>query len=31
MNEYVRHVGSGIFAVPPGATADRPIGAGLFD
>jgi deferrochelatase/peroxidase EfeB len=30
MNEYVRHVGSGIFAVPPGATADRPIGAGLF-
>ncbi|GAB2463583.1 deferrochelatase/peroxidase EfeB [Conyzicola lurida] len=31
MNEYLRHVGSGIFAVPPGATADRPIGAGLFD
>jgi len=31
MNEYVRHVGSGIFAVPPGATASRPIGAGLFD
>ncbi|TBN57344.1 deferrochelatase/peroxidase EfeB [Glaciihabitans arcticus] len=30
MNEYVRHVGSGIFAVPPGATSDRPIGAGLF-
>jgi len=30
MNEYVRHVGSGIFAVPPGARADRPIGAGLF-
>jgi deferrochelatase/peroxidase EfeB len=30
MNEYLRHVGSGIFAVPPGATADRPIGAGLF-
>ena len=30
MNEYVRHVGSGIFAVPPGATKDRPIGAGLF-
>ena len=31
MNEYVRHVGSGIFAVPPGATESRPIGAGLFD
>ncbi|MGV8884589.1 MAG: iron uptake transporter deferrochelatase/peroxidase subunit [Microbacteriaceae bacterium] len=31
MNEYVRHVGSGIFAVPPGATTSRPIGAGLFD
>jgi len=30
MNEYVRHVGSGIFAVPPGATESRPIGAGLF-
>ena len=30
MNEYVRHVGSGIFAVPPGATSDRPLGAGLF-
>lgn len=31
MNEYTRHVGSGIFAVPPGATSGRPIGAGLFD
>ena len=31
MNEYVRHVGSGIFAVPPGATSNRPIGAELFD
>lgn len=30
MNEYIRHVGSGIFAVPPGATKNRPIGAGLF-
>jgi len=30
MNEYLRHVGSGIFAVPPGATSSRPIGAGLF-
>ena len=31
MNEYIRHVGSAIFAVPPGARAGRPIGAGLFD
>ncbi|MCU1423901.1 MAG: efeB [Microbacteriaceae bacterium] len=31
MNEYLRHVGSGIFAVPAGASAGRPIGAGLFD
>jgi len=31
MNEYIRHVGSGIFAVPPGATDGRPIGAALFD
>jgi deferrochelatase/peroxidase EfeB len=30
MNEYVRHVGSGIFAVPPGARKGRSIGAGLF-
>lgn len=30
MNEYIRHVGSGIFAVPPGAAKNRPIGAGLF-
>jgi len=30
MNEYVRHVGSGIFAVPPGAATGRSIGAGLF-
>ncbi len=30
MNEYVRHVGSGIFAVPPGASATSPIGSGLF-
>jgi len=31
MNEYIKHVGSAIFAVPPGARAGRPIGAGLFD
>ncbi|MCU1558396.1 MAG: efeB [Microbacteriaceae bacterium] len=31
MNEYIRHVGSGIFAVPPGATKGSYIGAGLFE
>jgi deferrochelatase/peroxidase EfeB len=31
MNEYVRHVGSGIFAVPPGARKGGSIGAGLFE
>ncbi len=30
MNEYIKHVGSAIFAVPPGARAGRSIGAGLF-
>jgi deferrochelatase/peroxidase EfeB len=30
MNEYVRHVGSGIFAVPPGARADSWVGETLF-
>ncbi|RDV44604.1 deferrochelatase/peroxidase EfeB [Leifsonia sp. ku-ls] len=30
MNEYVRHVGSGVFAVPPGATEGSYVGAGLF-
>jgi len=30
MNEYLRHVGSGIFAVPPGAAEGGSIGAGLF-
>lgn len=30
MNEYIRHVGSGIWAIPPGATAGSYIGAGLF-
>ncbi len=30
MNEYLRHVGSGIFAVPPGASPGRHIGAALF-
>jgi deferrochelatase/peroxidase EfeB len=30
MNEYLRHVGSGIFAVPPGAAEGGSIGDGLF-
>ncbi|WP_431247746.1 iron uptake transporter deferrochelatase/peroxidase subunit [Leifsonia xyli] len=30
MNEYLRHVGSGVFAVPPGARDGSYIGAGLF-
>ena len=30
MNEYIRHVGSAIFAIPPGAGEGRPIGATLF-
>ena len=30
MNEYVRHVGSGIFAVPPGCRSDSYVGATLF-
>ena len=30
MNEYIRHVGSGLWAVPPGATPGSYVGAGLF-
>jgi deferrochelatase/peroxidase EfeB len=30
MNEYVKHVGSGVFAVPPGAKEGSYVGAGLF-
>ncbi|ROR55196.1 deferrochelatase/peroxidase EfeB [Luteococcus japonicus] len=30
MQEYVQHVGSGLFAVPPGAQGDRYVGRGLF-
>ncbi len=30
MNEYTKHVGSGMFAVPPGASSGSFIGAGLF-
>jgi deferrochelatase/peroxidase EfeB len=31
LNEYTRHIGSGLFAIPPGATKSRPIGASLFE
>ncbi|WP_439594033.1 iron uptake transporter deferrochelatase/peroxidase subunit [Microbacterium sp.] len=30
MNEYLRHVGSGVWAVPPGAIPGSFVGAGLF-
>ena len=30
MNEYIRHVGSALFAVPPGATEGSYVGASLF-
>ncbi len=30
MNEYLRHVGSGIWAVPPGASRDGYVGETLF-
>lgn len=30
LNEYIKHVGSAIFAVPPGATEGSFVGAGLF-
>ena len=30
LNEYIRHVGSGIWAIPPGARAGSFVGAGLF-
>ncbi|SDH38838.1 iron uptake transporter deferrochelatase/peroxidase subunit [Microbacterium pygmaeum] len=30
MNEYIRHIGSGIWAIPPGAIAGSFVGAGLF-
>ncbi len=30
LNEYIRHVGSGIFAVPPGAASGSYVGAPLF-
>ncbi|MFT4219179.1 MAG: iron uptake transporter deferrochelatase/peroxidase subunit [Microbacterium sp.] len=30
LSEYIRHVGSGVFAVPPGAADGSYVGAGLF-
>ena len=30
LNEYIRHVGSGVWAVPPGAAQGSFVGAGLF-
>jgi len=30
MNEYIKHVGSAVFAIPPGARAGQSIGASLF-
>ncbi|CAN5528293.1 iron uptake transporter deferrochelatase/peroxidase subunit [soil metagenome] len=30
LNEYIKHVGSAIFAVPPGAASRSYVGAGLF-
>jgi len=30
MSEYIRHIGSGIWAIPPGAEKGSSIGAGLF-
>ena len=30
LNEYIKHVGSAIFAVPPGATSGSYVGASLF-
>jgi len=30
LNEYIRHIGSGIWAVPPGAVEGSYVGAGLF-
>jgi deferrochelatase/peroxidase EfeB len=30
MNEYIRHVGSGVWAIPPGASPGSYVGAGLL-
>ncbi len=31
LNEYIKHVGSGVFAVPPGTRPDGYVGQGLFE
>lgn len=31
MNEYIRHIGSAVFAIPPGAPEGGWVGQGLFD
>jgi deferrochelatase/peroxidase EfeB len=31
LNEYIQHVASGLFAIPPGTTAGGYIGETLFD
>jgi deferrochelatase/peroxidase EfeB len=31
LNEYIRHIGSALFAMPPGAASGSFVGAGLFD
>jgi deferrochelatase/peroxidase EfeB len=31
LNEYIKHIGSGLFAVPPGPRTGSYVGAGLFD
>jgi deferrochelatase/peroxidase EfeB len=30
LNEYIRHTSSALFAIPPGASPQRPLAAGLF-
>ena len=31
LNEYIQHTSSGLFAVPPGTAAGRPVADRLFD
>lgn len=30
MNEYIRHIGTGIWAIPPGAAPGSYVGSGPF-
>jgi deferrochelatase/peroxidase EfeB len=30
LNEYIKHIGSAVFAVPPGPRTGSYVGAGLF-